>query len=83
MAGNIFNAAELAVLKSAPPEFPMIRAASAALKRCGTCSHGSANVRAMLRAAVLNYASEPGFVAYVKSVTKLPCMIAGKLIEEA
>ena len=72
--------AEKKLLSSAPAGFPMIAAALAAWKRCGTCGHSKDNIRGILRVAVTMYAQDPAFIAHCKTIMPLPCMLGGVLI---
>lgn len=77
----IFNPAEKALLNADLSAFPMIAAASAALKRCGTCGHKAVNIYAMLRTAVTKYRNDPKFRAFLAKITVLPAKIGGILVE--
>lgn len=76
----MFNTAELKLLKSDARQFPMIKAASAALRDCGKCGHKNVNVHAMLNTAVTLYRHDPAFVEYCRSLFPLPCMIGGLMV---
>ncbi len=78
---SVLNTTEQSLLNAAPREFPMIAAASAALKRCGTCGHKNVNINAMLNTAVTKYMKDPGFRKYLLTFTKLPAIIGGILVE--
>jgi hypothetical protein len=60
--------------------FPMLQAASAAWKRCGTCGAKTLKVNALLRVAVLRYRLRPEFIKLCASLFKLPVTIAGVVI---
>lgn len=77
----MLNAAEIKLLNSDNTKFPMIKAASAALKKCGTCGHKNVNIHTMLRVAVTKYAKDPAFVEHCRNIAVLPCMIGGILIK--
>lgn len=77
----MLNDAETRLLNANLQGFPMITAASASLKRCGKCGHGKVDVRVMLRAAAAKYRNDPTFIAALRSITPLPCMIGGVLIK--
>ena len=76
----MLNTAEMKLLNSDTRQFPMIKAASAALKRCGKCGHRNVNAHTMLNAAVTVYRNNPAFIAHCKSLFPLPCVIGGLLV---
>jgi len=78
---SVLNPAEKALLDAAPRQFPMIAAASAALKRCGTCGHKSVNIRSILVTIATRYCHNDDFKAFLRTITKLPVVIGGILIE--
>ena len=69
------------ILELVIKRLPMIRAALAAWKRCGTCGHGYVNVRMLLKTAVTKYANDPEFIKHCKQLMPLPCMLGGVLIK--
>lgn len=77
----MFSDDEKILLNSPLNDFPMIRAALAAWKRCGTCGHGYVNVRMLLKTAVTKYANDPEFIKHCKQLMPLPCMLGGVLIK--
>ena len=60
--------------------FPMLQAASAAWKRCGTCGQRTLKINGLLRTAVLRYRTKPEFVAHCSKLFKLPVTITGIVI---
>lgn len=78
----MLNAAEQKLLNSNLSKFPMIMAASAAIKQCHKCGHGKVNVRALLHTAVAKYKSNPDFIKHCKTLFRLPCMVGGFIIQE-
>jgi hypothetical protein len=77
----VFNPAEQYLLDAAPRQFPMIAAASAALKRCGTCGHKNVNIHAMLCTAATKYRNDPEFSDFIRKFSRLPVIIGGILVE--
>ena len=77
----MFSDAEKILLNASVKGFPMIAAALAAWKRCGTCGHTKDNTRAILKTAINMYANDPKFIAHCKQLMPLPCMLGGVLIK--
>jgi hypothetical protein len=71
---------EIKLLSTPADGFPMLQAASAAWKRCGTCGQHTLKVNGILRAAVLRYRTDPKFKAHCASLFKLPVSITGIVI---
>jgi hypothetical protein len=71
---------EIKLLSTPADGFPMLQAASAAWKRCGTCGQRTLKVNGILRAAVLRYRTDPKFKAHCASLFKLPISITGIVI---
>ena len=71
---------ETKLLSTPADGFPMLQAASAAWKRCGTCGQRTLKVNGILRAAVLRYRTDPKFKAHCASLFKLPVSITGIVI---
>ena len=79
----MFSVYEQRLLASSCSDFPLLQAASAAVRRprCPICRHGSVNAHTMLRTAVNKYKNDKRFKAHCETLFKLPCTIAGVLIE--
>lgn len=79
----MFSIYEQRLLAASSSEFPLIQAAAAALRRsaCPRCRHGVMNAHVMLRTAVTKYKNDKRFKAHCETLFKLPCTIAGVLIE--
>lgn len=60
--------------------FPMLQAASAAWKRCGTCGQRTLKINGVLRTAVLRYRLNPKFIEHCRKLFKLPVTITGIVI---
>lgn len=75
----MFTVAEEALLNN-PGDFSMIRAASAAWGRCGTCPEKQRKVRSLLRIAALKYMDDRKFHDHCKTMFPLPCLIGGILV---
>lgn len=71
---------EIKLLSTPADGFPMLQAASAAWKRCGTCGQRTLKINGILRAAVLRYRTSPKFVEHCASLFKLPVVITGIVI---
>ena len=71
----------MSLLENPPSGYPLIAAASAAMKRCGTCAHRYQKISDMLRIAILKYMHDPGFIAYCKTLFPLPTSICGILLK--
>lgn len=66
------------VLQSPDAAFPMLMAASAAMKRCPTCGGHKIDPRPLLGCAVTRYMYDENFKAYLKRVLgHLPTTLAG------
>lgn len=72
---------EQKLLESNANGFPMIQAASAALKNCNKCGHGNVSINSLLRTAVTRYANDPAFIKYCKQLFALPCTLGGILVK--
>lgn len=79
---NILNKEELILLGSNLDKFPMIKAASASIKKCNTCGYKHKNFRLLLRTAINKYHKNKEFIEHCKALFKLPCILAGILIED-
>ena len=71
----------MSLLENPPAGYPLIAAASAAMKKCGTCPNRHAKAHQLLRIAVVKYMNDPGFIAHCKSLFTLPTSICGVLIK--
>ena len=71
----------LALLNNPPAGYPLIEAASAAIRRCGTCPTKHAKAPQLLKIAVIKYMNDPGFIAHCKKLFPLPTAICGVLIK--
>lgn len=76
----MFNVNEKKLLDSDASGFPMIQAASAALRACGTCGHKNVNVAGIFRLAVQKYAAREDFLQHCSKLFKLPCVLGGILV---
>ena len=70
------------LLENPPAGYPLIAAASAALKRCGTCAARHQKISDLLRIAVVKYMHDPAFIDYCTTLFALPTSICGILIKE-
>lgn len=71
----------MTLLNNPPAGYPLIAAASAAMKKCGVCPNKHAKAHQLLRIAVVKYMNDPGFIAYCKSLFALPTSICGVLLK--
>ena len=71
---------ETKLLSTPADGFPMLQAASAAWKHCGTCGQRTLKINGILRAAVLRYRTNPKFIEHCASLFKLPVTITGIVI---
>lgn len=71
----------MTLLENPPAGYPLIAAASAAMKKCGTCPNRHVKAHQLLRIAVVKYMNDPGFIAHCKSLFALPTSICGVLIK--
>jgi hypothetical protein len=71
----------MTLLENPPAGYPLIAAASAAMKRCGVCPNKHIKASQLLRIAVVKYMHDPKFIAYCKSLFPLPTAICGVLIK--
>lgn len=62
--------------------FPVMAAASAAIKGCPTCPHKKANKEMILHAAALRVQNNKDFKNFLKQNIGLPVMIGGVMFEE-
>ena len=62
--------------------FPVMAAASAAIKQCPTCPHKKANKEMVLHAAAMRMQNNKAFKDFLKQNIGLPVMIGGILFEE-
>jgi hypothetical protein len=69
------------LLQNPPAGYPLIAAASAAVKKCGVCPSKQVKAHQLLRIAVLKYMDDPKFIAYCKTLFPLPTAICGVLIQ--
>lgn len=69
------------LLENPPAGYPLIRAASAALKKCGTCAGRQMKVHQLLAIAVAKYMHDPDFLAYCRTLFALPTSICGVLLK--
>jgi len=69
------------LLENPPAGYPLIAAASAAMKRCGTCPNKNVKASQLLRIAVIKYMHDKGFIDYCKTLFPLPTAICGILIK--
>ena len=69
------------LLENPPAGYPLIAAASAALKRCGTCAARHQKISDLLRIAVVKYMHDKGFLDYCRSLFPLPTAICGILLK--
>lgn len=78
----MLSESEYKILSGDLRQFPILAAASAAIKRCGTCTHANASPNTILRAAVLRLQYKPEFIAYVKQTAGIPAIIGGVMFKE-
>ena len=80
----MFSIYEQRLLSASCSDFPLIQAAAAAARRaaCPVCRHGAVSAHAMLRTAVNKYKNDKRFKAHCETLFKLPCSIAGVLVEK-
>jgi hypothetical protein len=71
----------ITLLNNPPAGYPLISAASAALKRCGVCPGKQAKAHQLLRIAVVKYMNDPKFVEHCSKLFALPTAICGVLIK--
>ena len=71
---------EIKLLSNPADGFPMLQAASAAWKRCGTCGQRTLKINGILRTAVLRYRLNPKFIENCGKLFKLPVTITGIVI---
>lgn len=71
---------EIKLLSNPADGFPMLQAASAAWKRCGTCGQRTLKINGILRTAVLRYRLNPKFIEHCGKLFKLPVTITGIVI---
>ena len=69
------------LLENPPAGYPLMAAASAAFKRCGTCAGRNARIDMLLRIAVTRYLLDPKFIAYCSTLFPLPTVICGVVIK--
>lgn len=62
--------------------FPLMAAASAAIKGCPTCPHKQVNKHTILKAAALRLQYNKAFNAFLKQKFKLPITIGGVTFTE-
>lgn len=78
----MLNDNEKTLLNAGLKAFPLLAAAAAAWKRCGTCGHADVSISMMLRAVATAYMNNAEFRKVCKSLFKLPAIIGGILIKE-
>ena len=78
----MFTPTENKLLNMNLREFPLMAAASAAIKGCPTCPHKNVNRRAMLKTAALRLQDNEKFKEFLKKNIGLPVMIGGVLFKE-
>lgn len=71
----------MTLLENPPAGYPLIAAASAALKRCGTCAHRNQKISDLLRIGVVKYMHDQGFIEHCRSLFPLPTAICGILLK--
>jgi AhpD family alkylhydroperoxidase len=71
----------MALLENPPAGYPLIAAASAAYKRCGTCAAKHQKISDLLRIAVIKYMHDPGFLDACRKLFPLPSAICGILLK--
>jgi hypothetical protein len=69
------------LLENPPIGYPLISAASAAMKRCGTCPGRGTRVDMLLRIAVTKYMNDPEFIRHCASLFPLPTVICGVVLK--
>ena len=69
------------LLENPPPGYPLMAAASAAMKRCETCAGRNARIDMLLRIAVTRYLMDPKFIEYCSKLFPLPTVICGVVIK--
>lgn len=69
------------LLENPPAGYPLIAAASAALKRCGTCAAKHQKISDLLRIAIVKYMHDPKFLNYCRGLFPLPTAICGVLLK--
>lgn len=62
--------------------FPLMAAASAAIKGCPTCPHKQVNKHTILKAAALRLQYNKAFNAFLKQNFKLPITVGGVTFTE-
>ena len=79
----MFSIYEQRLLAASSSDFPLLQAAAAASRRavCPVCRHGAVSVHTMLRTAVNKYKNDKKFKALCETLFKLPCCIAGVMVE--
>lgn len=78
----MFSDYELKLLSADCREFPLLQAVIAARARCSTCRHGKVNLHMLLRTAVTKYKNDKKFKDFCGRLFKLPCSIAGVVVEK-
>ena len=78
----MFTPVEIKLLNMNLSSFPLMAAASAAVKGCPTCPHKKVNKRAILRTAALRLQENKPFKQFLKERIGLPVMIGGVLFKE-
>lgn len=73
----MFTEDEQKLLKLNLTGFPLMAAASAAIRGCSTCPHNKVDKRTILRAAAIRLQYNKEFKQFLKKHFKLPVSIAG------
>ena len=71
----------MTLLNNPPAGYPLISAASAALKRCGVCPNKQAKAHQLLKIAVVKYMNDHKFIEHCRWLFALPTAICGVLIK--
>jgi hypothetical protein len=71
----------MTLLNNPPAGYPLIAAASAAMKRCGVCPNRREKAHQLLRIAVVKYMGDPGFIEACRKLFPLPTAICGVLLK--
>lgn len=77
----MFSEPESKLLSGPDSGFPLLEAVKARGRACRKCGHADVNLHSMLRTVVNRYKNDAGFKAYCSRLFRLPCSVAGVLIE--
>lgn len=77
----MYSIYEKALLDTPASQFPLLAAAQSLYKNCNKCGHKNVNVHAALKLAVHKYKNDKQFKDHCASLFRLPCAIAGVLVD--